>query len=255
MAGSGTFLFSDIFNLDNVVQMSGVQVGRNMLIDMLREIFVRDREYHYVKDPFGFPKTPSQRGLDADAGVDNEDTTRIFIGSTFRYDISFLPAITVRPVNIAYKPISFNQNNGTIQYGLQKIVDGYGNQTIVKTPSSMVFAGAWDQTFEVKISTYSPEDTHALTDLVIQSLQGTYRNNLQQNGLFIKRISGGGENTENVNRNDPVFHSSLSVETYSNWRREIPIANMIDRIQLCFEFDLTSEDIPATGLAIHHVIE
>lgn len=248
--GSGTQIFSDVFNLDYVVQNGGIQVGRNMIIDMLREIFARDSEFHYVKDPYGYPKTPALEGLDDTAGIDDDLTTRLFIGSTYRYDITYLPAITVRPTNIAYKPISFNQNQGTVSYGRQRVVDGYGNETFVRVPLSFVSAGGWDQTFEVKISTYSPEDTFALTDVVLQSLQGTYRNVLQDNGLFIKRISGGGEVAENINQNDPIFHSVLNVETYSNWRREIPIANMVDRVLFCMDIDITNADVPATDLAV-----
>jgi len=255
MAGHGMQVFSDIFMLDNVVQHTGIMVGRNMLIDTLREIFAKDKEWRYVADMWGFPKTPSGVGLSTTAGIEDDLTTRIFIGSTYRYDIAYLPAITIRPTNIAYKPISFNQNRGTIKYGLQKITDGYGNTDILKMPVAIMRAGAWEQTFEVKISTYSAEDTHSITDVVIQSLQGTYRDNLQQNGLFIKRISGGGEVTENISENDPVFHASLSVETYSNWRREIPIANMIDRVLLCFEFDISDQDIPATDMTYKQVID
>jgi len=78
---------------------------------------------------------------------------------------------------------------------------------------------------------------------------------LERNGLFVKRVSGGGEITENINQNDPLFHSSLNVETYSNWRREIPIANMIDRILVCFDFDVSPNDVPATGLTFKQIIE
>lgn len=253
--GSRTILFSDIFNLDNVVQQSGVQQGRNMLIDILREVFARDKEWAFHKDLFGFPKTPSLRGLPNTAGLDDDDTTRIFIGSSYRYDVTYLPAITVRPMNISYKPVSFNQNQGTVSYGIQRVVDGYGNEEFVKIPTAFVSAGGWDQTFEVKVSSYSPEDTHAITDIVLQSLQGTFRNNLQDNGLFIKRVSGGGEQIENINQNDPVFHSVISVETYSNWRREIPIANMVDRVHFCMDIDIVDTDTPATNLSIKETIE
>jgi hypothetical protein len=252
--GSGTQLFSDIFNLDNVIQNTGLQVGRNMLIDILREIFARDTEWRYRKDIFGYPKTPSLLGLEETAGLDDDESTRIFIGSTYRYDIAYLPAITIRPTNIAYKPVSFNQNQGSVSYGRQLVTDGYGVETFVKVPLAFVNAGAWDQTFEVKISSYSPEDTFAITDAVLQSLQGTFRNNLQDNGLFIKRISGGGETTENINQNDPIFHSTLSVETYSNWRREIPIANMVDRVLFCMDIDAASGDPPSTGLSVKHLL-
>lgn len=254
-SGSGQIVFSDIFNIDNVIQNTGLHVGRNLLIDTLREVFRRDKEYHFVSDIFGFPKTPSQLGLPDTAGITDNLSTRIFVGASYRYDISYLPAITVKPTNISYKPISFNQEHNSIKYGIQKLVDGEGNESFIKAPVALIQAGAWDQTFEVKISTLSAVDTASITDVVAVSLQGTFRNDLQQNGLFIKRISGGGESIENINQNDPVFHSILSVETYSNWRREIPYSTMIDRVSLCFEIDISPNDIPATDLAYHTTFE
>ena len=59
---------SDVFNLENVVQQTGIVHAKNILIDTLREIFRRDREFKYVTDVFGFPKTPSHLGLEPDAG-------------------------------------------------------------------------------------------------------------------------------------------------------------------------------------------
>lgn len=255
MSGSGQILFSDIFTLDNILTHTGINTGRNLLIDQLRQIFAKDKEYRWVNDIFGFAKTPSALGLDPTAGLEDDATTRIFIGATYRYDISFLPAITIKPTNITYKPISFNQENHSVKYGVQKLIDEDGNESFIKVPTALIQAGAWDQTFEVKISSLSAVDTAAITDIVILSLQGTYRNELQQNGLFIKRISGGGETAENINQNDPVFHSTLTVETYSNWRREIPIASMIDRILLCFDIDIVATDIPASGGTIVMEIE
>jgi len=83
---------------------------KNILIDTLRDVFSRDRHFKYVSDVFGFPKTPSHLGLSPGAGLDDEETTRIFIGSTYRYDIKFNPSIIVKNTGSKYNPISFNQN-------------------------------------------------------------------------------------------------------------------------------------------------
>jgi len=101
---------SDIFGLENVVKQTGMLHSKNLIIDMLREIFAQDRQYRYSQDIFGFPKTPSHLGLDPDAGYDDEETTRIFIGSGYRYDIKFNPSIIVRNTGGNYVPISFNQD-------------------------------------------------------------------------------------------------------------------------------------------------
>jgi hypothetical protein len=253
--GSGTKVFSDIYELDHIVRHSGIMVGRNMLIDVLREVFRRDREYHYVHDKFGYPKTPSHLGLDAEAGHEDSVTTRIYIGATHREDISFLPAITVRPASISNFPISFNQNRGTYQYGFQKLVDGYGNQSIIRVPTAITYSGGWEQSFEIKVSSRSLEDTISIADIILISLEGVYRDDLQQNGLFLKTISASGQSEENIGEADPIFHISISTSTFSEWKREIPISNLVNRIQLCFNFDISAQDTPATGLAFKYNIE
>ena len=71
---------SDIFNLENVVQQSGVVYTKNVIIDELRNLFAQDVQFKYVADVFGFPLTPNHLGLDPAAGLDNDiQTTRIFI--------------------------------------------------------------------------------------------------------------------------------------------------------------------------------
>jgi hypothetical protein len=254
--GTGMFVFSDIYSIDNIVRHVGIVHGRNLLIDTLKEVFERDREYHYVRDIYGFPKTPDHTGLDLDAGVNDTATTRVFIGTTYRYEQSFLPAISVKQTSSSYRPISFNQNKWTLTFERQRTEDGYGNVDFVRVPSRYIFAGAWDQSFEIKVTSNSQEDTAALADIVMISLQSTYRNILEKNGLFIKQITAGGESAESINANDPVFNLSITANTYSEWRREIPIASLVDRIQLCFSVDLGSQnDPPATGLDIKMFLE
>lgn len=253
--GSEHIVFSDIYNLDNIVKHSAMMIGRNLLIDVLREQFRKDSEYRYVSDKFGFPKTPSQRGLDPDDGSYNDVTTRIFIGSTHREDMAFLPAITIRPTNLQYNPISFSRNRGVIEYGDVKTVDGYGNVTIARTPTHTTFAGAWDQTFEVKVSSRSLEDVTTIADIVLITLQDIYHQDLQRNGLFVKSVSSGGQTEENIGEADPIYHISISVSAYTEWARKIPIANLVDRIQMCFNFDMISTDIPATGLDLRFTID
>lgn len=248
--GTKLHVFSDIYNLDNIVQHVGILHGRNLLIDILRETFSRDREYHFVRDIYGFPKTPAHQGLDTNAGIENEDTTRIFIGSAYRYDISFLPAIVIRQTSTSYVPISFNQNKWVTEFAKQRIVDGYGNATIARLPSHYAYAGAWNQTFEIKVLSKSLEDTISIADIVMISLQATYRQVLQQNGLFIKNVSAGGESAEVIGANDPIFALSITANTRSEWRRHIPVSSLVDRIQFCFNVDLTSADVPATDLDI-----
>jgi len=253
--GTGLWVNSDIYELDNIVRHVCIVHGKNLLIDTLREIFARDREYGYRTDIYGFPKTPDQTGLAIDAGINDDVTTRIFIGATYRYESNFLPAITVRQTSSQYHPISFNQNKLTMEFEKQRTEDGYGNIDFVRVPSHYQFVGAWDQSFEIKVTSNSQEDTAAIADVVLISIQSTYRDILERNGLFIKQVSAGGETSEQVGNNDPLFSVTISVNTFSDFRREIPISSLIERIQLCFSVDLGGEfDVPATGLAIKYTI-
>lgn len=254
--GSGQLVYSNQYDLDNIVTDTGMLQGRNLLVDYLRIAFARDIEYRFKTDAFGFPRTPSHLGLSSDAGLPPDNSsTRIFIGTQYRFDQTYLPAITIRTTSSNYHPISFNQNAGVIIYGWSRIVDGYGNETILKLPSAIQHAGAWDQNFEIKITSKSLEDCVAIADLAMIALQHTYRLDLQQNGLFIRRVSAGGETAENINNNDPLYHISLSVETYSEWHREIPVSDLVERIRYCFQADVIPTDIPATASAIEGIIE
>lgn len=228
--------------------------SRNLLVDYLRQQFRKDKYYIYRSDIFGYPLTPSHLGLSPDAGLVDETTTRIFIGTQYRYDITMLPSIVVKATSMAYRPISFNQN-GVVHYAYQKIIDGYGNQSVIRVPEFEVFSGAMDIGLEVKITTKSLEDTVAIADIVWITLQHTARLDLQHNGLFIRKVSAGSETSENVNNNDPLFTVSISVEAYSEWSRSLPISNLVDRIRFCFDIDSVNTDIPATGLSIHDSLD
>lgn len=182
-------VISDIFNLENVVQQTGMLQTKNILIDILRDIFSQDRQFKYVSDVFGFPKTPSHLGLDPDAGLDDEETTRIFIGSTYRYDVKFNPSIIVKNTGSRYVPVSFNQNLLSVINRLEVIEDGYGNRSTIYTPAYNTLVGAWDQTYEIKIITENEADREEIADIVQVTLMSSRRLELQKAGVFIKTMN------------------------------------------------------------------
>jgi hypothetical protein len=206
-----------------------------VLIDVLRNIFAQDRQFKYVSDVFGFPKTPSHLGLDPSAGLDDEETTRIFIGGTYRYDTKFNPSIIVKNTGSRYSPIAFNQNVlGTI-YREEVLTDGYGNRTTLTVPAYNTIVGAWDQTFEVKIITENEIDREEISDIVQVTLMGTRRLEIQNAGVFIKSLSTSGE-TEQQYANDYIYSISINLDVRTEWRVHIPISDVCERIAVCLTF-------------------
>lgn len=228
-------VLSDIFGLEHVVQQTGMVHGKNILIDTLRNVFAQDREYKYVSDVFGFPKTPYHLGLDPEAGLDDNETTRIFIGSTYRYDVKFNPSIIVKHTGSRYVPISFNQNLLGVINRKEIITDGYGNSSSIYTPAYHTLVGAWDQTFEVKIIAENEMDREEIADIVQVTLMGTRRLDLQRSGLFIKTMSTSGEAEEKYS-NDYLYMVSINIESRSEWKVHIPISDTIERIGVCLAF-------------------
>jgi len=246
-------VISDVFNLENVVQQTCMVQGKNILIDTLRDIFRRDREYKYVDDVFGFPKTPNHLGLDPEAGLDDNETTRIFIGSSYRYDVKFNPSIIVRNTGNRYKAISFNQDWMGTTHRKELLTDGYGNQTTIIVPEAQTLVGAWDQTFEIKVMAETEMDREEIADIVMVSLIGSRRKELEQAGLFIKGLSSGGE-AETPYANDYLYTTSVTLEVRSEWKILIPISDVMERIALCISFNALDTDPPADGLTINEQI-
>ena len=247
-----TRVIADIFNLEHVVLQTGMLHSKNVIIDVLRDIFAQDRQFKYVSDVFGFPKTPSHLGLDPSAGLDDDETTRIFIGSTYRYDVKFNPSIIVKNTGSRYVPVSFNQNLLCVVNRLERLVDGYGNESTIYTPAFNTLVGAWDQTYEVKIVAESEVDREEIADIVQVTLMGTRRMDLQKAGVFIKGMSTSGEN-EQPYANDFIYTVSINLDVRTEWRVRIPISNVMERIGLCMSFKTLDGSEVSDALSINEI--
>ena len=238
---TGHRVYSDLFSYSDIVRQVAVSQGKNLIIDALREYFKNDVPYHYEQDAFGFPRVVNVTDLPPD--MQEKRTTRIFIGDIFRYDKRFFPAITVRYSSGKYHDISFNQDVGCKKYRLDLIVDGYGGNSYIRTPTHQLVCGAWDQSFDIVISSEATGDREELTDIVSGFLISVIRQELYESGLFIKSVSMGAEREEDF-ANDKIYLQSITIETYSEWRREIPIdANsLVDAIAFCFKYGLFTQN-------------
>ena len=243
-------VYSHLFNVADFVKQVAVSQGKNLIIDALREYFRHDTLYRFSTDAFGFPLTPDV--TDMEPAIQNERTTRIFIGDIFRMDKRFYPSIIVKYGSGRYKPVSFNQNY-TTKYRMDLVTDGYGNNSYIKTPTHTVVAGAWEQSFEIQIATESIPDREELADIVSSFFIGKVRQEIYEAGLFIKSVSIGGEREEKW-ANDNVYIQSITLDTYSEWRREIPIDDLIETISFCFKygvFDSGSISVDSTVININ----
>jgi hypothetical protein len=90
--------------------------------------------------------------------------------------------------------------------------------------------------FEVMIYTESHAELEELTEIVAMIFQYSAWNELRANGVFIKNISIGSESAESY-ANDYVYNQSITLPIRSEWRVEIPVENIIEKI--IFYFDST----------------
>lgn len=258
-------VYSNFFSRNDIVKHVALVQGKNLLLDALREMFTNDSLYPYRQDEFGFPLVPDHTGLPIEEGgtqldqdgnlivnpspnlsIDAHLSTKILITSTYRQDVKFYPVITVKQSSIKDHPISFNQNAILFHYRKEFIRDGYGNQIEIKTPTHYVFSDAWDQTFEIKITAESIVDRDHIADIVM-TIWHLKRDELRRAGLFIKNISGNGEQEEESVKHTSkwLYTYTITLNTFSEWSREIPIRDVIERIN--FYFDIIRTGVQPSG--------
>lgn len=214
---------------------------KEIIIATLRDFFSKDSYYHYSKDQWGFPNTtdhtdlapgadlPSGPGAHPELSNVSPLSTRLFIGENYRYDGIYYPAILVKSAGGKYVPISINRDKGTIQYENIVFEDGYGNKTNVSRPKSFVTSGAWEGSINIDIMTRSLRSRDDLIELVAICFTELTFDTLTDVGVIIKPISYGSA-SETDDRNDKLFRQTITLDIRTEWRREIPVGNMIDSI-------------------------
>lgn len=226
---SDHMVYSNFFEDNYVIQNSAFIHPKNILIDTLRHYFSFDNTYTYRSDEYGFPLIVDLSGTD----LDTELSTEILISDTYRYDARFFPAIIIKNSGGSYKPISFNQNQ-TTKYKIDILEDDFGNKKTVNVPTHVVLDGAWEVNFDVSIYSESMVELEELAEIVTMMLQYRAWRDLRANGLFIKSLSFSGENAEPY-ANDFIYSHSITLNCRSEWRVEIPIENLVERVNFYFE--------------------
>jgi hypothetical protein len=227
---------TDLYDVYYTVQNTMIRTPKDAFISSLREFFARDSKYHYVRNEWGYPKTPDHTDLDPEAGLYDDLTTRVFIGEQNRYDIIYYPAILVKSGSFRYVPISLNRNKYFTEWIQQEVIDGYGNRTFMSVPDKFVLAGAWEGSISVEVLSKGLRERDDLIELIAMLFVDFNWSNLSRMGVSIKPDLTISNPSEEEDRNDKLFRQSVDVNIRGEWRREIPINNIIDTITFCVEF-------------------
>ena len=251
--GTNNLFKSDLNYIHNVVQNTMIGAPKEIIISTLKDYFSQDTYYHYVKDEWGYAKTNDHTNLPLEAGLKDDVTTRLFIGENFRYDVIEYPCILVKHGGGRSVPLSINREQGTIEYENRKYEDGYGNSVFYRNPKAFVTAGAWEGSLIIDVMTRSLRSRDDLVEQVGLCFQEITYNSLERAGVSIKPGMNWSATNESDDRNDKLFRQSITLEIRTEWRREIPVGNILEIINFSVEFGaLPASEYPAAqNLTIH----
>lgn len=235
MGTGNIWSFSDLYGLHNVVQSTNTVVIKQLVIAQLRDFFSQDSYYHYQSDSYGFPKTVDHTDLPSDAGIHDNATTRLYIGEYFRFDGIYYPALLVKSGSMKYLPLSINRERETITYDLINVIDGYGKSKTFKTPRAFIFAGYWEGEISIDILTRGFRTRDDLQDLIFLLFSDIAHQEMEKSGVIIKEVTAGTP-SESDDRNDKLYKQTITLSIRSHWKREIPVLNVCDTINICIEF-------------------
>jgi hypothetical protein len=250
MAKTGGFFISDLFSIHRVIQNTMIVYAKELLVSTLKEYFAKDSRYHFVRDAWGFPKVIDHTDLHPDAGINDEDATRIWIGQEHKLDVPFYPAVIVKHSGATYRPISFNQDRECVQNEARLFIDGYGREYVTYVPRHFMFVGSWDTNFDVEISTKGMPDRSTLSEAIAMLLQTIALDDLTMAGLFVKSTRVSGESSEDYG-NAKIFKQTVSVECRGEYRRVIPVGNIVEIIDVCAEFGTIDPPALAENMQIN----
>lgn len=242
--GTGSLFRSDLYAIHHVAQNSLLSYPKELIIGMLREEFAKDSFYHFTCDSWGYPKIPDHTNLPLGAGFEDDLTTRIFIGEAFRFDAIFYPALLVRMVSARSVPISFNRNKEVIQWEKQLVIDGYGNTKEYFTPRHIDLSGAWEGTVTIEVQSRDILDRDNLVSIIMLLFVDIRFESLRKAGVLVKsgQPTVGGVTEGEDRQKNKLYKATVSVDIRTEWRRLIPIKNIVEYINLCIDFKVIGSD-------------
>jgi hypothetical protein len=243
---------SDLNQLYGLVQSSMIVYPKEIIIQHLRDFFSKDSLYHYVKDEWGFSKKVDHTDLPLGAGLFDNLATRVHISESHPHDGIFYPFVMVRHSSARYVPISINREAGKFETTPRIFEDGYGNQTVFQNPSKFIFEGVFEGQLSIEIAARSPRTRDDIAELIAMYLTDIGFDHLYHSGLVIKPISIGSP-SEVQDRNEYVYKNTISIDYRMEWRREVPISNIIEAILFTIVFQNLDDPnaAPASNLTIN----
>ena len=233
---SGFNQITDLYEIYDTVQNTLIRFPVDYIIASLKEFFSRDSRYHYVKDEWGFAKTPDLTDVDTEAGLYDDVTTRLFIGQKHRFDVIFYPAILVYYSNFRYVPISMSRDHHVVDYETVELVDGYGNSKIIRRPYALTPSGAWEGSITIEVLSRGHRERDDLVELISMFLTDYNWSNFYRAGISIKPNLSIGSYSDSEDRNDKLYRVPITLEVRGEWRREILISNFVEVINFCVDF-------------------
>jgi hypothetical protein len=247
--GTNNFNRDNLNHLHNMVQSSMIVYPKEIILSTLRDYFSQSDFYHYSKDQWGFPNTTDHTDLPPGADLpvgsygstasSNELlSTRLFIGENYKHNGIYYPAVLVKNGGTKYVPISINREKGGVQYEDLIYEDGNGNHTIIHSPAYFFTAGVWEGQIVIDILSRSLRARDDLAELIGTCFTEIYVDSLYDIGILVKPLNISSP-SESDDRTAKLFKQSITLDIRTEWRRQIPINNIIDTIF----FTATFEDL------------
>lgn len=242
---TGNWYDTDLYRLFGLIQASMIVFPKELVIAEMRKFFSLDSFYHYVSDEWGFPKTLDHTDLPVGSGVNDDDITRIFIGENFREDVQFYPSVIVKSGGMRSVPISMNREFGKYIISERQYEDGYGNIRVIRQPKAFRFEGAAEGSLSIDITTRSVATRDHLAQLIFLLFTDIVFDDSRHAGLVIKNVSIGSP-SEGDDRTKKFYKVSINLEIRTEWKREVPIENYIERIIFNISIGNTENDSPVS---------
>jgi hypothetical protein len=234
--GAGFQQVTDLYDIYHVVQNTMIRYPIDTIIASLKEFFAKDAKYHYVQDEWGYAKTIDHTGTLSTDGLYNNIVTRIFIGEYYRNEVQYFPCILVKSGSFKSVPISMNRDIFQVEYERIEFISDTGTRKFITTPKNYVMDGAWEGNISIEVQAEDIRTRDDITELISIYFQDLNWNNFYRAGISIKpEISVSGP-SESDNRNSKIFKRTVDINIRGEWRKEVPIIDIIKSISFCVEF-------------------